>query len=242
MTALRKRSVALSPQRARLMNGMLETVGAQGYKAALIATVLHRTGISWPTFLDHFPDKRTCYLEAFDTTVAEIQDSAIASANQQGSWCAKLQAGLAVVLTFLDSKPEVGRALVVEAGVAGAAAIARRDRALEAVTDFIQTARLDPQSLPSPPGIAAAGIAGSMFSVVHRRLSRKSGDSLTQLLPELTYLAALPYFGVDEANVARKHPKGSPGGDLAAPPGPGIQPDLLIETTGTVIDVTASFI
>ena len=53
-----------SPKRQRILEGMLEAVGTNGYDAASVRTVLDGTGLYRQAFYDNFADKEECYLEA----------------------------------------------------------------------------------------------------------------------------------------------------------------------------------
>ena len=66
-------------QRLRLMAGMLDAVGEQGYVATSVADVLSRAGVSRRTFYEHFADKEACFLQAFDHVAAVSRDAVRAS-------------------------------------------------------------------------------------------------------------------------------------------------------------------
>src|SRR5262245_9286039 len=98
---------------------MLETVGAEGYEAASVRSVLDRTGLYRQAFYDDFEDKADCYLQAFDAGVARVEARVEAAAAAERGWPGQLRAGLLALLDFLDAEPDVGRALIVEVHSAG---------------------------------------------------------------------------------------------------------------------------
>ena len=53
-----------SPKREKILEGMLEAVGAEGYDGTSVRTILDRTGLYRQAFYDNFPDKDECYLAA----------------------------------------------------------------------------------------------------------------------------------------------------------------------------------
>jgi AcrR family transcriptional regulator len=195
-----KLRLVTSPKRERILTGMLESVGATGYDATSVRTVLDRTGLYRQAFYDNFPDKDACYLEAFDVGVARIAELVDAAAASEESWRSKLRAGLGALLDFLESEPEVGRALIVEVHVAGPKALAKRAEAMEWATAFIDRARLEAPESESPPQITPEGIVAGIHAVVHSRLSTGEDEGLRELLPELMYFAVLPYFGAEVAS------------------------------------------
>jgi AcrR family transcriptional regulator len=179
---------------------MLEVVGTTGYEVASVRMVLDRTGLYRQAFYDNFADKDACYLDAFDLGVSRLEAIATAAAAPEESWLGRLRAGLGVLLDTLDAEPVLGRALVVEVHAAGPEGLERRSKAMKRVTDFIDSARHDPDGSESPPPIAAEGIVAGMHAVVHARLAAGEEGGFRQLLPEFMYFATLPYFGADVAS------------------------------------------
>jgi len=189
-----------SPKREKILDGMLEAVGSTGYDATSVRTVLNRAGLYRQAFYDNFADKDDCYLAAFDAGVARLEAEVAKAAAGGETWRGKLRAGLGGLLDYLDSEPDVGRALVVEVHAAGPQALGRRAEAMKRVTDFIDLARLEADEAEAPPRIAAEGIVAGIHAIVHSRLSTGATDGFRGLLPEFMYFAVLPYFGAEAAS------------------------------------------
>jgi AcrR family transcriptional regulator len=190
--------LVISQKRQRILEGMLEAVGADGYDGASVRTVLDRTGLYRQAFYDNFSDKDACYLEAFDAGLERVEALMAAAAASEESWQGKLRAGLGALLDFLEAEPDVGRALVVEVHAAGPQALAKRAEAMKKAADFIDLARAEAPGPESPPPIAAEGIVSGIHAVVHSRLS-SGAEGFRRLLPEFMYFAVLPYFGAEVA-------------------------------------------
>jgi AcrR family transcriptional regulator len=190
-----------SAKRERILEGMLDAVGSSGYDGTSVRTVLARTGLYRQAFYDNFPDKDTCYLEAFDFGVARLETLVIAAAVTEESWQGKLRAGLGAFLDALDKEPDVGRALIVEVHAAGPEVLERRTELMKRVADFIDSARDVPGDGESPPPIAPEGIVAGIHAIVHARLATGATEGFRELLPEFMYFAVLPYFGSEIAEV-----------------------------------------
>jgi AcrR family transcriptional regulator len=188
-----------SPKREKILAGMLEAVGAEGYDATSVRTVLDHTGLYRQAFYDEFADKDECYLAAFSAGVSRLEAAAQTGGASGADWRAKLRGGLAGLLGFLEAEPDVGRALFVEVHAAGAEALARRAEAMKRAADFIDLAREEAGPPESPPQIAAEGIVAGIHAVIHSRLSSGADEGLHRLLPEFMYVAVLPYFGAEAA-------------------------------------------
>lgn len=189
-----------SPKRQRILDGMLEAVGSDGYERTSVRTVLDRTGVYRQAFYDSFADKDECYLQAFDAGLERLERQMRDAAAGESAWTAQLRAGLGAFLDFLDAEPDVGRALIVEVHAAGPEAMAKRTAAMRRVHDFLDRARAGVDSSEAPPPIAPEGIAAGIHAVVHSRLATGAGDGFRQLLPEFMYFAVLPYFGAEVAS------------------------------------------
>jgi AcrR family transcriptional regulator len=191
--------LVISQKRQRILEGMLEAVGAEGYDAASVRTVLDRTGLYRQAFYDNFKDKDACYLAAFEAGVERLEALLVAAAASEESWRGKLRAGLGALLDFLEAEPDVGRALVVEVHTAGPEALARRAEAMKRAADFIDLARGEAPGPETPPPIAAEGVVSGIHAVIHSRLSSEA-EGFRALLPEFMYFAVLPYFGAEAAS------------------------------------------
>lgn len=176
---------------------MLETVGAEGYDATSVRAVLARTGIYRQAFYDSFKGKTDCYLQAHDAGVEQVEALMITAAEGEPSWEGKVRAGLAALLAFLEAEPNVGRALIVEVHRAGPAARERRVTAMRRAAGFLDLARREDGAWAAPP-VAGEAVAAGIHSVLHSRLAARDGG-FRVLLPELMYVAILPYFGPERA-------------------------------------------
>ena len=192
--------IVTPPKRQRILKGMLEAVGAEGYESTSVRSVLDRTGIYRQAFYDNFADKDDCYLHAYDAGVEQLEERLGAAAAGEAEWTGQLRAGLAALLDFLDAEPDIGRALIVEVHAAGPEALGKRAVALRRLNDFLERARDSTPAAESPPAIASEGIIAGIHALIHSRLAAGENDGFRQLLPEFMYFAVLPYFGAEVAS------------------------------------------
>lgn len=180
---------------------MLEAVGEVGYEGTSVRTVLDRTELYRQAFYDNFTSKEDCYLQAYDAAVKRIEAGLRAAAAGEDSWCGQLRAGLGALLDFLDAEPDVGRALFVEVHPAGAPALAQREATLARARGFLDQGRAAASGTngSEPPRLAPEAIASGIHMVVHSRLAAGADGGFRPLLPELMYVAVLPYFGPQTA-------------------------------------------
>jgi AcrR family transcriptional regulator len=187
----------LTGKRQRILRGMLEAVGAEGYERATVQSALDRSGIYRQAFYDSFRGKEDCYLVALDVGVEWVEAEMRAAAASATTWRGQLRGALAGLLRFLDDEPDIGRALLVEVHAAGPRAVEKRTAAMERGAKLMDRGR--EESDDSAPAISAEAVVAGILAVLHARLAAGQSDDFVRLLPELMYLAVLPYFGPDEA-------------------------------------------
>jgi AcrR family transcriptional regulator len=187
----------VSGKRQRILKGMLEAVGTQGYEQTTVQDAIAKVGLYRQAFYDNFHDKEDCYLEALDAGSAWVELAMRKAVGEEGSWRDQLRGALNGLLGFLDEEPAIGRALLVEVHAAGPRAVAKRTEAMERAAQAIDRAR--EESEDDAPAISAEAVVAGILAVLHSRLAGRESKGFTRLLPELMYLAVLPYFGAEVA-------------------------------------------
>lgn len=187
----------MTGKRQRILRGMLEAVGTQGYEQTTVQDAIAKVGLYRQAFYDNFHDKEDCYLEALDAGSAWVELAMRKAVGDEASWRDQLRGALSGLLGFLDEEPAIGRALLVEVHAAGPRAVAKRTEAMERAAQAIDRAR--EESEDDAPAISAEAVVAGILAVLHSRLAARESEAFTRLLPELMYLAVLPYFGADVA-------------------------------------------
>lgn len=176
---------------------MLEAVGTKGYEQTTVQDAVSNAGLYRQAFYDNFEDKEDCYLQALDAGSAWVELAMREAAAGETDWRGSLRGALRGLLLFLEEEPEIGRALLVEVHAAGPRAVQKRTEAMGRAVLMIDLAREESDGMA--PAISAEAIVAGILAVLHTRLSSGQTTGFGRLLPELMYLAVLPYFGADAA-------------------------------------------
>jgi AcrR family transcriptional regulator len=176
---------------------MLVSVGSQGYEQTTVQDAITNAGLYRQAFYDNFQDKEDCYLQALDAGSGWVEVAMREASAEMTGWRRQLRGALTALLRFLDRQPAIGRALLVEVHAAGPRAVGKRTEAMERAALMVDRAR--EESDADAPAISAEAIVAGILAVLHTRLATGQTDGFEQLLPELMYLAVLPYFGADTA-------------------------------------------
>lgn len=187
----------MTGERERILAGMLQAVGARGYEKAAVSDAVRDAGLREEAFYEFFEGKEDCYLHAIDAGSAWVELRMRDAAAGAATWREQLRGALSGLLRFLDEQPEVGRALLVEVHAAGPGAVGKRTEAMERAVALMDLGR--DESDGAAPAIAAEAVVAGILAVLHRRLAAPRAESFMRLLPELMYLAVLPYFGAEAA-------------------------------------------
>lgn len=189
----------MTGKQQRILQGMLEAVGTQGYERTTVQDAIAAAGVYRQAFYDSFQGKEDCYLQALEAGSAWIELAMREAATGETTWRGQLRGALTGLLRFLDRQPAMGRALFVEVHAAGPLAVQKRTEAMERAAVAMDLAREESDN--GAPAISAEAVAAGILAVLHSRLAANQTSGFSRLLPELMYLAVLPYFGADVASV-----------------------------------------
>jgi len=207
-------------QRTRMLAAAVDTVQEVGYARLTVAQVIARARVSRKTFYDLFEDREDCFLAVFDLAVDRARTGVVEAYGAERSWRSAVRAGLARLLQLMDQDPGMARLCLVEALGAGDRVLCRRAQLLVELAAAIDRGRLAGHAPPELPDLAAEGVVGAVFAVLHARLREPYGEPLEGLLGSLMSMIVLPYLGARAAARELNRPLSSPdaGGRAARPP------------------------
>src|SRR5215213_3532843 len=109
--------------RARILAAMAALVSAKGYAAVTTDDIARAARISKRTFYDHFADKETCFLSAYEAAADHVYGAVVAKAGPGLPWRARLEAVITTYLEAMAAQPEMTRVFHVEIQAAGPRAL-----------------------------------------------------------------------------------------------------------------------
>ena len=183
-------------QRARLLAGMADAVAEHGYAETSIADVIARAGVSRKTFYQQFDGKDECFAVAYGEEMERLLELTLGAFEAEGPpWARRLRAALTALCGALAGNPAVARLCFVEGLDAGPATAGRRREALRGLLPLFEAAPADSVG-DSPLGESLRmGRIGDLAEMLRQEIAAGAGPSLPRLVPELTYLMALPFLG-----------------------------------------------
>lgn len=198
------RSFVVRNQRERIIDAVAEVSSAAGYGAMAVEDVIRWAGVSRRTFYDHFRSKEDAFLATYDEATNRLTGGVWRAQASAGTFAARTRAGLEALLAFAASEPAFADMCIVQVLAAGPRAIERRNAMLRAFEGLIiDNARALPPERRPPP-ITAEVVVGGIYEVVRTHVVQGATRELPAVLPDLLFLALLPYLGHDAASEERR--------------------------------------
>jgi AcrR family transcriptional regulator len=187
------RSIVLASQRGRLIEAMASCVAREGYADTTVAQVIARAGVSRKTFYEHFNDKQSCFLAAWELGTDVLIAQMVEAVEHADGWEAQVRAGTEVFVGVLAQEPDFARTFLIEVLSAGPEALERRAAIHQRFSDLLVAAYAETHPTPLPAYRFRAA-TGAGWEIVSEHVRTHGTDGLLALAPQLfaVYLALLP--------------------------------------------------
>jgi AcrR family transcriptional regulator len=187
------------PVRDRIAAAMVDLVGSHGYEATAIEAVCERAGIARADFDRRFADKEDCFLGLHDEIAAELCLRIDAAYATPTAWHNRIWAAGWAAMRFLQQDPVRARFFIVELNGVGERAQKHRDRLLQRLADLFDDGREQLADPASASRCSAEIVAGSIYGATVTKVRGGWVERGEHFLPELIYMAMLPYLGARAA-------------------------------------------
>ncbi|HWW67526.1 MAG TPA: hypothetical protein VNY83_06035 [Solirubrobacterales bacterium] len=144
---------------------------------------------------DGAPAEEERFLTAYDEIAAELCDRVRRAYDVPGSWHDRIWAAGWAAMRFLQEDPARARFFVVEVHGAGSCAQAHRDRILQGFAELLDAGRAMLEDPASVSRCTAEIIAGAIHGTLLTKIQNGCVDRGEDFLPELVYMATMPYLG-----------------------------------------------
>lgn len=178
---------------------MVEMVGSHGFAAVDIETLCERASVGRAHFQRCFADLEDCFLGLHDEAVAELCGRVDSACDGREAWHDRIWAAGLAAMRFFQEDPVRARFLVVAVNGAGNGAQSRRDRIVQRIADLLDRGRGEVGDERPVSRCTAEIAAGAVYGTILTRVEAGSIDRGEEFLPELIYLAVMPYLGARAA-------------------------------------------
>ncbi len=178
---------------------MIEMVADHGFAAVEIEAVCERAQAGRGHFDRCFADLEDCFLAIHDEVMEELCARVDAACNGREAWHDRIWAAGVAATRYLQEDPTRARFLVVSVNGAGSGAQARRDRIVRRIADFLDSGRGEVDGERRMSRCTAEIAAGAVYGTILNKVETGSIERSEEFLPELIYLATMPYLGARAA-------------------------------------------
>jgi AcrR family transcriptional regulator len=176
-------------QRQRLFSAAASVFARSGYADASAEAIAREAGMSKATFYEHFDNKEDCIVALFDAAVGVLDGAMRAAGEAQAAsdLRTRVQATVRAFLQVLSDYPDESQTLLVEIVGAGPRAMERRDRALDAVAEYIEELNREDAERGRSPRLAspldAYAITGAVVELASRQIRTGVPGDIRELEP-----------------------------------------------------------
>jgi AcrR family transcriptional regulator len=187
--------VRQSRQRGRLFAAAAAVFARVGYAEATAEAIAREAGMSKATFYEHFGNKEDCIVALFDTATEIVLDAMRDAAARDAAHTpeTRVRTTLGAFLGTLADYPDESQTLLVEIVGAGPRAMERRDRALEAVAQYLVELNEQDAGRGVTPRFAspddAFAIVGAVVELASRQIRTGVPGEIRELEPVVQRLS-----------------------------------------------------
>lgn len=175
-------------------------IAERGYREVSSTDVIDRADILPEAFFDLFPDKETCFIEAYEHAITEAVYRTVEAGSEAGEcWQDQVRAALKAFLGYVSENPSLARMCLVETLGAGPAPVTRYEDTIGRFAALFSGGREVSEHGTKLPESTEEMIVGGLFWVVHARIINHDVEHIEALLAELTQFVLAPFLGTAEA-------------------------------------------
>jgi AcrR family transcriptional regulator len=187
------------PARDRIALAMIDVVGERGFEATQIEAVCERADVSSGHFERCFADLEDCFLSVHDEVAEDFWDCLRPAHAGAVGWHDRIWAAGWAMMRFLREDPLRARFLLVAVNGIGGEAQQRRDRFVQRLADLLEEERSQNGKRGRRSRCTAEIVAGAIHRMVLTKVEAGSIERNEEFLPELVYMAVMPYLGAEAA-------------------------------------------
>ncbi|HTT95501.1 MAG TPA: TetR/AcrR family transcriptional regulator [Solirubrobacterales bacterium] len=187
--------VVVQHQRRRILDATVELVAESGYRALTVGAIIKRAGVAKLKFYELFSSKADAFLAALDEAIDGVGERVSAACEAAGdSLPERLDAGLGAALGFCAERPELTRAVVLEAPALGPEAAGRGEAAVAAFAPLFE-GKIGPRRTRRPPPGWEEGVLDGLYWLLYEAVLSGRPKRLGKLRPAMVEFALLPLLG-----------------------------------------------
>lgn len=171
---------------------MAELCVEQGYRAATVAHVCRRAGVSRATIYGHFANREQIFLAVLDRGIAELLERTESACRASAAGSApRIEAGLDAVLSWVAEEPSIAWTCLVESLCATPESLRRYLAAMARFATLLHDAA--PTDVARPK-TTEESLVGGVASILNGSIRAGQAKRAPELLPQLSVFLRGPFL------------------------------------------------
>lgn len=191
--------LAGDPVRGQISRAMVELAGERGLGPTTVAMICERAAVGRAAFERSFGGKEDCFVQVHEEIARELCGSVRTAYEGRRAWHDRIWAAALAAMRFLRADALRARFLLVAVDGAGTRAQACRDRFLGGLAELIDAGRAELDESDLATHSTAEMVTGAIYGSLTTQIRAGAIERGEDFLPELVYLATMPYLGVRAA-------------------------------------------
>jgi AcrR family transcriptional regulator len=186
-------------ERERMAAALVGLCFEHGYRQTTLDMLLDRAEVDRAAFERHFTDLEDCFCEVYQDMQKELMERVLAAIACESTWRDRLRTTAYTMADFVAEDKKRTHFAIFEVRSAGDRAIYLLSQSYERLFDLIDQGRHERRLPGSISRATAEAIGGTMFFQMYASYEAGSIESVRAKVPEMMYVAVLPYLGAKAA-------------------------------------------
>jgi AcrR family transcriptional regulator len=183
-------------KRDRILDAVMELMAAKGYQALTIADIAQHAAMSLTTFYACFDSKDAAVVAAMHRGANRILEATAPAYRDAPDWARGVGAGLHALFGYLVIERPFAQFGGVDVHTGSPIVVDVRDQLMAAGQTFMAEGY---RGYPHVKPIIGEAIGASIDAMLFDQVGRRDRRHLYELAPTATYLALVPFVGIDQA-------------------------------------------
>jgi len=184
---------------SRILDATVRQVAARGYANLTVADIVADARVPRAAFYTHFAGKQDAFLAAQTRGLRESIAAASSEFATGRSWPERVWLGIAALLDYLASHPDLTRVCLLESAAAGQTAVTRIAENRGAYAIFLADGYRQRPGVCLPPPLGSEATIAAIEAIVRAYLLAGDAGRIREALPQCAYVALAPFIGPEEA-------------------------------------------
>jgi AcrR family transcriptional regulator len=174
---------------------MIELVAGHGLAAVDMRIICERAEVGNAHFNRCFADLEDCFLALHGEVIEDLCAQVAAACAGREAWHDRVWAAGMAAMRYLQVDSDRARFLFVAIDGVSPGARARRDEVVQRIADVLDGGRGEVEGERTMSRCTAEIAAGAVYGTIQAKIESGSIERGEEFLPELIYLATMPYLG-----------------------------------------------